>query len=67
MNKVFPGDEDKLREKNLATVKIYMSMVRPRLDRHRLFTADCPSGLAFSETGGPQYSTLPISFTLLKW
>ncbi len=26
-----------------------------RLDRHKLFTQDCTSGLAFSETGKPMY------------
>jgi phenazine biosynthesis protein len=53
--KMFSNDDDKLRKKNLATVKKYMAMCGSRLERHKLFTDDCTWGLAYSETGGPQY------------
>jgi len=46
-----------LRSKNLETVNKYMSMTGSRLNRHRLFTDNCTSGLAYSETGGPIYVT----------
>jgi len=52
--KIFCKDNE-LRAKNLATVQKYMAMNGPRLDRHKLFTEDCTSGLAFSETGGPLF------------
>jgi len=55
MEKTFSHDDDKLRSKNLATVKKYISMVVPRLNRHKLFTDDCTWGLGFSERGRPIY------------
>ena len=44
-----------LRVKNLETVKKYMAMTGSRLNRHKLFTDNCTSGLSYSETGGPMY------------
>lgn len=53
---IFCQDHE-LRSKNLETVKKYMAMTGSRLNRHKLFTDDCTSGLAYSETGGSMYVT----------
>lgn len=51
MEMMYSHDEDKLRLKNLATVKKYLKMSGSRLDRHKLFTDDCIWGRGFTEAG----------------